>query len=71
MNLNKHIEDLCHAVSKESDGEKLLSLVDELNKELEHASETPAKDGVPQPAELRLPQPPEMPAEGKSKPNAA
>ncbi len=46
MNLNKHIEDLCHAVSQESDGEKLLSLVDELNKELEHASETPAKDAA-------------------------
>ncbi len=67
MCLSKHIEELCQAVSKESDGEKLLSLVDELNRELEHASETPAKDkskgGVPQRAEST--------EDAKSKPNAA
>lgn len=44
MSLSKHIEELCHEVSKEKDGEKLLSLVDQLNKELEHISESPAGD---------------------------
>lgn len=63
MSLSKHIEELCHAVSKEADGEKLLSLVDELNRELEHASQTPARDGVQQSVE--------SPADGESKPNAA
>lgn len=40
VSLNKHIEKLCQEVSQEKDGEKLLSLVDQLNKELEHISET-------------------------------
>ena len=48
MPLSKHIEELCQAASQEADGEKLLSLVEELNKELEHASETLPKEGAPQ-----------------------
>ena len=51
MSLSKHIEELCQAVSQESDGQRLLSLVDELNKELEHAAESRPQDGVPQPSQ--------------------
>lgn len=51
MSLSKHIQELCHAVSQEPDGQRLLSLVDELNKELEHASESRPEDGVPQGSE--------------------
>jgi len=51
MSLSKHIEQLCQAVSQEADGERLLSLVDELNRELEHMSETRPKDGALQPSE--------------------
>ncbi len=64
MYLNKQIEDLCQAVSQESDGEKLLSLVDELNKELEHASETMVKDAAEK-------QGPESVEDREGKPNAA
>jgi hypothetical protein len=64
MSLSKHIENLCHQVSQEADGDKLLSLVDELNKELERAAETPAKDD----AKRQVPASTEHP-EGKS--NAA
>lgn len=51
MYLNKQIEELCNAVSREADGEKLLSLVDELNKELEHEAETQPKNGLLQPSQ--------------------
>lgn len=48
MSLSKHIEELCQAVSQEGDAEKLLALVNRLNEELEHASETRPKVAVPQ-----------------------
>jgi hypothetical protein len=51
MSLSKHIEELCQAVSQEADGEKLISLVDELNRELEHMSATRPTDGALQPSE--------------------
>jgi len=63
MSLTKHIEELCQAVSKENDGEKLLSLVDELNRELEHASETPARDRATHAADSG--------SDERTKPNAA
>jgi hypothetical protein len=46
MTLTKHIEELCQAVSQEADAEKLICLVDQLNRELEQASEIHAKDNV-------------------------
>ncbi len=48
MSFSKRIEQLCDAVSKEADGEKLLGLVDQLNKELEHASQSPVADASAQ-----------------------
>ncbi len=51
MSLSKHIEELCQAVSQEGDAEKLLELVNQLNRELEHASETRPKVAVPQAAQ--------------------
>jgi len=39
MSFTKHIEELCLAVSREQDPQKLLSLVDELNKELDRTTE--------------------------------
>ena len=44
MTCTKHIEELCQAISQEADGEKLISLVDQLNQELEEASGSDAKD---------------------------
>ena len=35
MSLTKHIELLCHEVTEEKDGEKLLALVEQLNRELQ------------------------------------
>ena len=40
MYLNKQIQKLCHEVSQETDDDRLLSLVNQLNRELDHASET-------------------------------
>ena len=51
MSLSKRIEELCQAVSQEADGEKLISLVDELNRELEQVSEIRLKEGVLQSSE--------------------
>jgi hypothetical protein len=39
MSLTKQIEKLCHEVSEEKDGNKLLSLVNQLNRELARISE--------------------------------
>jgi hypothetical protein len=44
MSFTKHIEELCLAVSREQDPQKLLSLVDELNKELDRTTEALPKD---------------------------
>jgi hypothetical protein len=74
MPLSKHIEELCQAVSQEADGEKLLSLVDELNKELEHASEARPQGGLPQPSQSdkdNAPQPSHSQESRGGKPNAA
>jgi hypothetical protein len=50
MCLTKQIEQLCHQVSEEKDDSKLLSLVDELNRELARISEIPEKKGIQQPS---------------------
>ena len=44
MTFTKDIERLCQRVSEEKDGDKLLALVDQLNKELEGISKAPAAD---------------------------
>lgn len=46
MTFTKDIERLCHQVSEEKDGDKLLALVDQLNKELELISKPPAADDI-------------------------
>ena len=48
MPFSEEIERLCQAVSQETDGEKLISLVDELNKVLQCTSEQPSKAPVPE-----------------------
>ena len=50
--LNKEIQELCFAATHEADPEKLLSLVDQLNKALANASET-RSDGTSQDARVR------------------
>lgn len=65
MNLTKDIEKLCREVSQEQDGDKLLSLVDQLNKQLADMAETPASAGA-----VRQPTP-EVQPEAENKPNAA
>ena len=46
MNFTKDIERLCQQVSEEKDGDKLLALVDQLNKELEGMSEASAANDL-------------------------
>jgi len=48
MSLNKQIKELCQQVSEEKDDNKLVSLVDELNRELACISETPENTAVQQ-----------------------
>lgn len=46
MTFTKDIERLCHQVSEEKDGDRLLALVDQLNKELEGLSKVPAAENI-------------------------
>jgi len=46
MTFTKDIQRLCHEVNQEKDGDKLLALVDQLNKELDGISKAPAAGGV-------------------------
>ncbi len=65
MNFTKDIERLCQQVSEEKDGDKLLALVDQLNKELEGISKTPAA------GDLARQQVPESKRHPEKNPNAA
>lgn len=62
MAFTDEIERLCQAVSQETDGEKLISLVDELNQVLQRTSEQPSKVPLPESA---------VPNPGKKPPQAA
>ena len=46
MSLSQQIEQLCRQVNEEKDGDKLLSLVEQLNRELARISEIQEKAGV-------------------------
>ncbi len=65
MNFTKDIERLCQQVSEEKDGDKLLALVDQLNKELEGISKAPGA------TDLAQQQAPDSTRHPEKNPNAA
>jgi hypothetical protein len=50
VSLSKQVEQLCRQVNEEQDGDKLLFLVEQLNRELARISETTENAGVPKPS---------------------